>query len=117
MKSRTNNQPVAIWAEEKFWTPQLCMAVSITVGLLAMLVPPEAWAQASSGLGKVQSRFSEVSTIIKGIAGVLIAIGVIWLGVKMLKGDQDTKDRALWVIAGGVVIGASGQIAEWIQGT
>jgi type IV secretory pathway VirB2 component (pilin) len=102
---------------KKWLTPEIALLGLMIVGGMVALFAPDVWAQArGKGLDRIETKFEEIHGYIRGAAGVIVAIGVIWLGLKAIKGDQDTKTHAIWVIIGGVIVGGSGEIAKWIMG-
>ena len=61
---------------------------------------------------KINTILDKVQTILKGIGGAIITIGLLLAGMKFIKGDPDATNTLVKIGIGGVIIFAAGEIAS-----
>jgi len=89
-----------------------------TAAIVAIVViPAAAWAQgAPAGLNSITEKADQIRVLFRSLAGVIVAIGAIWSGVKFVKGDPDAWGYIWKFGLGAVLVFAAPDVVRWLAG-
>ncbi len=95
----------------------------VGLSLSLLMIAPEAFATAASGLGACKNTSDTVKGFVDNLNGILniisvgvVTIAVIFAGYQIAFAHKRMGDVAP-ILIGGILIGASAQIAGWVIGT
>lgn len=79
----------------------------VLIGIVSFAGP--AWADLQSGLRDA------TDYLINILGAAVFIIGLVWAGISIASGSIQGRDKAIWVIIGGVIIFSSRSIVDLIQ--
>jgi len=81
-----------------------------------LLVPALAMAQVPPGLDGIADKARDIQGLVTTVAGVIVAIGAVIVGVKFVKGDPSAWEFAWKFGLGAVLVASAGGIVQWLGG-
>ena len=86
---------------------------SLSIVLLLMFFMPEAYADIVGIGGKLKGKLEQLADAIKIVSGAGFIIGVMWVGISLLKGEPNYR-YALTLIVGGSILYCASQLGQWM---
>lgn len=97
----------------------ICLAALFSALLpaaeLALGLTAEAYAQSAGALGRIETKVSDVVTLIQNVLSALTAVAVAFVGFKFIKGDPDAWSFALKALVGVVIIYGATSLVQWLS--
>lgn len=80
----------------------------VLIGVVGFVTP--AWADLESGLRQASDYLVNV------LGAAIFIIGLVWAGISIATGNAEGRDKAVWVIIGGVIIFSANSIVDLVRG-
>ena len=82
-----------------------------------LLLPEVVLAQnLPQGLDGIADKVRDIQGLVTTVAGVIVAIGAVIVGVKFVKGDPSAWDFAWRFGLGAVLVASAGGVVQWLAG-
>jgi len=96
----------------------LCLAFAMSATLIVVeevVAPTPAYAQAAGGLGRIESKVSELAQMIQRVLQVFVIVAIAFVGFKFIQGDPNAWKMAMMAIVGAVIIYGASELVTWLS--